>query len=259
MKYCTWFCCVFMLLLLPALSFSQSVNSGDWVLSPRDTDKVEIDIRAIVRGVPLQLATQPYVSPHGDTFFVDGFRCYISGISFIGNRTATLTNYHLFDISDTNTWSFIVTNVPPGIYTHISFTIGVDSATNTSGAYPGDLDPTKGMYWAWNSGYIMAKLEGRSGACKTPHHNFEFHIGGYMPPYNTARSVTLKIPEYFQVGRPSLPGISLTADVGTWFAGGLDLAKTNSIVTPGKEAAAMADNYAKMFFVEDVSFTPLLK
>lgn len=225
----------------------------------KDTDKVEIDIRAICKGKQLQLATQPYTTPHGDTFFVDNFRFYISNVSLLGYRSVTLSNNHLFDIADTASWSFIIPHVPPGRYTHISFTVGVDSIANTSGANAGDLDPAKGMYWAWNSGYIMAKLEGRSTVCKTLHHAFEFHIGGYIPPYNAARKVILAIPEEFIVGRPSLPGISLTADVAAWFANDLDLAKVNSVMIPGKDAAMMADNYAKMFFIDEVSYTPLFR
>lgn len=246
----------FCLQLISISSSGQNSNEG-LILSVKDTDKVEIDIRAVFRNRPLHLANKAYISPHGDTFYIDGFRFYITNISFLGNRPVTLTNSHLFDITDTNTYTFIVKNVPPGIYHSVQFTIGVDSIANTSGANEGDLDPAKGMYWAWNSGYIMAKLEGHSNVCKTLHHAFEFHIGGYMPPYNAARKVTLKIPEQFQVGRPSMPGISLTADVAAWFSNGLDLATTNSIMIPGKPACDIADRYAKMFFIDEVSYTPL--
>ncbi|MCD6011817.1 MAG: hypothetical protein K0Q79_1679 [Flavipsychrobacter sp.] len=245
-----------LVLSTPLCAYSQD-NAAEWVLSPKDTDKVEIDMRAVFKNRILRTGDKYYVSPHGDTFYVDVFRFYITNISFIGERTATLANDHLFDVADTNTYSFIVKNVPPGVYHSIRFTAGVDSIANVSGANSGDLDPIKGMYWAWNSGYIMAKLEGRSNVCKTVHNAFEFHIGGYMPPHNAARTVTLKIPEYFQVGRQSMPGISMTADVAAWFANNLDLAKTNSIMIPGKEACMMADNYSRMFFIDEVSYTPL--
>ena len=43
-------------------------------------------------------------------------------------------------------------------YETISFNFGVDSTINTSGILTGDLDPMKGMYWAWNSGYIHLKM-----------------------------------------------------------------------------------------------------
>jgi hypothetical protein len=242
--------------IFPFAVQAQSGTGNELVLSPKDTDKIEIDIRATFNGNTLIPGNKAYVNAHGDTFYIDAFRFYISNISFIGNRNVTVTNVHLFEVADTNSYSFLLKNIPPDVYNSIQFVVGVDSIANTSGANEGDLDPTKGMYWAWNSGYIMAKLEGHSRVCKTLHNAFEFHIGGYLPPNNAARIVTLKIPDYFQMGRPSLPTITLNADLSAWFRD-IDLAKVNSILTPGKEAMIMADNYAKMFTIESVDFTPL--
>ena len=59
----------------------------------------------------------------------------------------------------------------------IYFQIGIDSLTNVSGDLDGDLDPALGMYWAWNSGYINMKLEGKSSSCKSVKKEFQFHIG----------------------------------------------------------------------------------
>jgi hypothetical protein len=140
-------------------------------------------------------------------------------------------------------------DVPEGVYDQLSFTLGVDSIANTSGANGGDLDPIKGMYWAWNSGYIMAKLEGRSKACKTLHHAYEYHIGGYMPPYNTARQVTLKLRQPITAKKGTTNTVQLSADVSKWFSG-IDLRSVNSIVIPGKEAMQMADRYTTMFSVQ---------
>ena len=36
----------------------------------------------------------------------------------------------------------------------IKFLVGTDSTLNTAGILEADLDPVKGMYWAWNTGYI---------------------------------------------------------------------------------------------------------
>lgn len=75
----------------------------------------------------------------------------------------------------------------------ISFTLGVDSITNVSGAMGGFLDPMYGMYWTWQSGYIHLKMEGRSRACRAPGNVFQYHLGGYSYPYNASVNVTLKI------------------------------------------------------------------
>ena len=74
----------------------------------------------------------------------------------------------------------------------IAFNLGIDSITNVSGAQGGDLDPTKGMYWAWQSGFINIKLQGTSNSCPPPKNEFEFHLGGYQYPFNSLQTIILK-------------------------------------------------------------------
>jgi len=224
------------------------------MFSRSDTDKVLFEIVPVFNGKPLQLSKQYYVNEHGDTLYIDVFRFYITNISFTCNRNAINKNSHLFDVADSSTYDFLLKKIPPGHYDGLQFTIGVDSIDNTSGANEGDLDPVKGMYWAWNSGYIMAKLEGHSKVCKTLHQAFEFHIGGYMPPNNTARPVLLKLPASFAILEHDIPCITLKVDIAAWFSGNLDISKINYIVTPGKEANEMADKYVKMISVDTVEY-----
>ena len=245
--------------LLPGLCFSQVEKMVGKVhfFKSSDTDKVVFDIIPTFNGIPLKL-NQPYVNEHGDTLSIDLFRFYMTNISLAGNHNPQNINSHLYDLADSNTHSFILKGLPSGRYTSIQFTLGVDSIANTNGANDGDLDPVNGMYWAWNSGYIMAKLEGHSKVCKTLHHAFEFHIGGYLPPYNTARPIALKLPLSFVLGKPGIPCITLKVDVATWFTGNLDLSKVNDIVIPGNDASLMADKYAKMFSIDTVEYLKCL-
>ena len=55
----------------------------------------------------------------------------------------------------------------------------------------GDLDPTKGMYWAWQSGYINFKMEGSCSQCLATKNNFEFHLGGYQQPFYAMQTIEL--------------------------------------------------------------------
>lgn len=73
----------------------------------------------------------------------------------------------------------------------ISFTLGIDSATNCSGAYGGDLDPTKGMYWSWQSGYINFKLEAKPIISKA---DLVYHLGGYRKGELCTQNIGLKMP-----------------------------------------------------------------
>jgi len=230
------------LALLPCFGYAQNKPG-----------QVRMIVAPVFNRQPLQLATQFYVNGHGDTLFIDRFRFYVTDIGFMNILTGKhfLCNdcAHLVDAEDTATTTFS-TNVPDGSYDVVTFVVGVDSIANTNGANGGDLDPVNGMYWAWNSGYIMAKMEGRSEVCNTLHHAFEFHIGGYTTPYNAARVVTLQLPHAIQVADNSNTVIKINADAAAWFKG-FGLAEKNSVLIPGKEANIIADNYAKMFSVTE--------
>ena len=205
---------------------------------------VLIEIQPVFAGQRLALGTGTYVTSHGDTVSFDRLRFYLSGfVATLGSgETYTETNsFHLIDAEDPASCKITLKDVPEGKIISLNFNIGIDSVTSVSGAMGGDLDPVKGMYWAWNSGYINAKLE---GACKTDGGKkklvFEFHIGGYMQPYYAIRSVKVSLKEK--------PGseIVLRPDIAFWMEG-LDLKKQNSVMIPGQEAMRVADNYSKMF------------
>lgn len=108
-------------------------------------------------------------------------RFYLTGFQFFRNGREVFreeNSYHLVDRE--GTWTITVPE-----YDEIAFNLGTDSLVNVSGALGGDLDPTKGMYWTWNSGYINVKLEGISPMSKGRNNGFGLHLGGYMPPFQT--------------------------------------------------------------------------
>lgn len=192
----------------------------------------------------VEMAKQ-YVNAAGDTLTIDVLRFYISGLRFTFSDNSVYeekSSYHLYDMEDSERWKFAIKNVPTGEIKKIEFSIGVDSLMSVSGAMGGDLDPVNGMYWAWNSGYINAKMEGTSSSCKTLHHAYEFHIGGFMPPFQTIRNVIIE-PK-----KPLNSDIVLKADASAWFSG-LELKNTNSIMIPGAQAVIMADKYSTMFSI----------
>jgi len=124
----------------------------------------------------------------------------------------------------------------------ISFNIGVEEEMNTSGALSGDLDPSKGMYWSWQSGYINFKIEGISPSCNTRKNKFKFHVGGYKQPNKTTRKVNCKINTEER--------IIVNLDLAQFF-NEIDLKVNNQIMIPGKEASALADMLPKLFSVKN--------
>ena len=57
----------------------------------------------------------------------------------------------------------------------------------------GDLDPTLGMFWTWQSGYINTKIEGFCSRSPTRNHEFQLHLGGYLNPFQSIQKVVLPV------------------------------------------------------------------
>ena len=148
-------------------------------------------------------------------------------------------------------------SVAPFRYNRISFTIGVDSAHNVSGAQSGALDPANGMFWTWTSGYVMAKLEGRSSVSSLVNNKMEYHIGGFRGDSSVLRKPVLLFPygKYLQIGVGSKASMTITANVNAWFYNPheLKIANTPSCTTPGAAAVAISENYSKMFTVTAIT------
>lgn len=197
----------------------------------------------------LALGKEMYHSANGDSLYIDLLRFYISSIQLQGEDGTFKEDagYYLMDAEDSASQIVVLKNVPAGRYKTLMMNVGTDSLANVSGAQGGDLDPTLGMYWAWNSGYINIKIEGRSNSCNTLHHEFEFHIGGYLPPHQTVRSVVLPLKQV-TIKENGVTELHVKVDLATFF-NQVQLSKTNQIMIPGKQAAQMADCFVNVFSI----------
>lgn len=190
-------------------------------------------LKHVVNGSPMKLGTN-YLNAAGDTFSISVFRYYLSNITLDSVKIPGC-----FLVSEDSAGSKVIP-VPKGHFKRLSFTIGVDSLLNCSGAQEGALDPSYGMFWTWNSGYIMAKLEGTSPSSSLPGHRLEFHIGGYRAPHMTQRQVSLDLPE---------GNFTLVADAAAWFKD-ISFRELPGFMTPGTKADHIADNYQHMFSIQ---------
>jgi hypothetical protein len=171
------------------------------------------------------------------------FKFYVSNIKFIkGNQTVWEENnsYHLIEMN-TDKHSKLSFDLPTYLkYDQIQFQLGIDSLTNVSGAMGGDLDPTKGMYWTWQSGYINVKMEGYCSTCNTRNHQFEFHLGGYLPPFQSIQTILLPLTK------------SKKIEIGVDFINllnSIELSKECNIMSPGQKAKNMSEKAATMFYI----------
>jgi len=117
-----------------------------------------------------------------DSFKLEVLKFYVGDFSFYFQDEKVYdldSNYYLIDYADEAS-CLLRFSVPNDLaFDKVNFTLGVDSITNYDGIKGGDLDPTKGMYWAWQSGYINFKMQ---GLYKKNHktNDLEYHLGGFL-------------------------------------------------------------------------------
>lgn len=193
----------------------------------------------------LQLDTF-YKFHENDSIKFETLRFYISGITLKQTHETVWSDpnqVHLLDLSNPPSMQFalpasIKNSNTPKAYNQLEFFLGIDSITNVSGALEGDLDPTNGMYWTWQSGYINLKLEGVSNLCNTRQHEFQFHLGGYLAPYNALQRVIIEIPNNDTV--------EINLDIKACIEE-INLVKENLVMTPSEAAVRIAAIIAKNF------------
>jgi hypothetical protein len=160
-------------------------------------------------------------------------------------------DYYLIDEADSLS-KIIVLKTSELKIKAIEFLLGVDSVKNVSGVQTGALDPMNGMFWTWNSGYIMAKLEGVSSAAKVPGNLFSYHVGGFKNGENATRQIRLTVDR-----RPSTDDRTfiIEADISKWFqsAHNIKIAAHPVCHSAGNLAMQLADNYATMFKIVSVN------
>lgn len=220
--------------------------------APEKTNLI-IHFRAVAGKEPLVFG-KTYSNGFGESYSIERFRFYICRIRFRGTaKPVNKNDYFLIDFAD-SARSTISLYLAPGEYNSLEFLLGVDSIRNVSGAQTGALDPAKGMFWTWNSGYVMAKLEGSSPASNQPGHAIAYHIGGYKGENNVTEKISLSFPAALATGQGSSSRLIIDADVNAWFSGPHDISIKNipACTTPGKLAKSIAENYAGMFTVAQV-------
>lgn len=182
-----------------------------------------------------------------DSVAVEVLRFYLADLSLLGANKTLLEDSvkaHLIDWEVPG--SCLIDLKKPFAASELKglgFSLGIDSLTNVSGALGGDLDPTTGMYWTWQSGYINFKLEGVSNLSAARKNQFHLHLGGYAAPHNALRRVTLQTPK------------TEASTKGQWvirmdlksFIIESDLRKNHSIMSPSATSSQLSENVSKKF------------
>ena len=241
-----------MLFLFAFFSSFQQKKAGD------HNNLAVVKLRFInnVKGSKIVFNDSTYINSFGEKYIITKLRYYVTNVSLRNgqNNVEEKNSYHLIDESKPAS-QVINVPTPAGDYTSLEFLLGVDSLHNVSGAQTDDLDPANDMFWTWNTGYVMAKMEGNSPDSKLVNNKFEFHIGGFSGPYNVDKTVQLDFPEkVLHVLGGKTYEINIDANIDAWWQHPHDIKiSEHAIITsPGKLAKDISDNYADMFHIDKI-------
>jgi len=211
-------------------------------------DSLTIQIFPVV-GEKNWMPEATYTNASGESFSIDKCLFYLSNFAFqtsSGKWYPIKDSYFLVNISDSNSLQIRLPILFSDIV-NIQFLVGVDSTKNVSGIQSGALDPARGMFWTWNTGYVMAKMEGSSPVSPMPGKKFTYHVGGFAGEQNVTKLIQLAI------NKKSIEQhrILLTADLLSWFNGAtpLSIAAHPICHVPGMLANQIANNYQFQFRV----------
>lgn len=222
----------------------------------KDLGKIAVDVSPAFGSEELQYSKY-YLNAAGDSVNVTRFAYYVSNVVFVksdGSAFAEPESYHLLDHAGSATKGFTVANVPLGEYSSLSFLIGVDSLRNCSGAQSGDLDPAKGMFWTWNSGYIFLKMEGRAPR-SAGNKAYTYHIGGFKGVNKSMQKVSLSFNgSILKSAQGGLARVVLKADAAEIFKSPniIDVSTFYYQMSEGAGAKKLSENYKDMFIVKEV-------
>ncbi|MEY4928158.1 MAG: hypothetical protein RI894_2596 [Bacteroidota bacterium] len=192
---------------------------------------------------PLEMAHY-YELSATDSISFSELRFYISNITFFYKKKKVSSepkSAHLIDVNEPASTEIHLKNKRTIEFDSLSFCLGIDSLTNVSNELSGDLDPLKGMYWTWQSGYINAKLEGNSNRCPTRKNAFQFHLGGYLSPYSNVQQLGFALPKGSNKAVFQL-------DIEN-FIKKIDLKTQHSIMSPSREAVYFSRNLKNQFAI----------
>ncbi len=205
--------------------------------------KIIVRFENIANGKKIVLNDSLYENNYGEKYTVSKLKYYVSNICLLTKGALEIDKtVYLIDAAKENT----IIKKDGRKIVGISFLLGVDSALNCSGAQSGALDPLNDMFWTWNNGYVMFKLEGKSASSSADNNRVEQHIGGYKGEYKTMRKIVMPINEkYVQQNNT----ITIEMNLDDYWTD-IKIAANPVITAPGALAKKASDNFTKMFFIK---------
>jgi hypothetical protein len=204
---------------------------------------------------------QTYNHIDGYRLLLEDFRGYVSNITLYDENDSAFVIQEIALLNWFNDPQLTITSAPRTIK-RISFSLGIPASINTNtdpttypNSSPLSVGGAAGMFWTWNSGYIMAKLEGSSNQSGASTKTILYHVGGFKGINSVLKTIS---PSFngatANVSSTVSPEVHIKCDVMEWFKNPntINLATLHTIHMPGANAKLIADNYTDMFSVEHI-------
>lgn len=246
--------CAGICLMLVTTSFSKHKN-----YPAIQTGTLKIVFINTANGHPITLRDSVYSNYFGEQYRIHKLKYYVSNIILSGKQIVkTPDNYYLVNAAaDENSFEL---SIPAGNYNNLEFLLGVDSSRNCSGAQTGALDPMNDMFWTWNSGYVMFKLEGNSTASAADLQRIEHHIGGYKGANNVTTKISFSFSndKSFEIKSNNTTEILIETNMDNYWHGKADIkiSELPLCTITGEPAKKIASNFQNLFSIKSIQSIP---
>lgn len=233
------------LLLLLVVLVVSACRKDDVQTEEKGTATVEYEFVFGMNETPFSL-NQLFVHPMtSDSLTFNVFKFYVSNVQLQksdGTWWEVPESYHLICLDCANPVKTIeLKDIPTGDYKAMKYTLGVDSTRNVSGAQTGALDPANGLYWDWNSGYIMLMAEGTSPQSTTG--TFAFHLGGFSGDFDIVTPREATFGSTLNITTTSNTKVKFKANVAKLWHNGASVSVVNRGHMPNATTTPMAKNF----------------
>ena len=240
--------------LLGMLVFISSCDDNDSVepIDPISTEpNFVLSLEPKFDGEPFEFGKN-YTNHMDQTIKFESFKFYLSDIKLTNDAgsVVTISDVELFDLENNHDVEQLI---PAGIYTNISFAVGLDSLTNHDSdpntfAPEHPLSYAQNTHWGWASLYKFMQIEGRVDEIESDflQKAFSYHTG-FDELY---RSVTIE--KSFEVKDAQKNDFTLILNIEDIFkaVSSVDMFNENASHSLTPIARKLADNISDSFEVQ---------
>ncbi|MCG5644390.1 hypothetical protein MCN98_06495 [Flavobacteriaceae bacterium LSUCC0859] len=251
----------FLLFLLVFVSSCSSDDGGIVELTGKGMVKIEFDNS--MDGDDLLLSSSSYTNSQSETLTVSRLNYIVSNFS-LTDEYGNIFSYpkdsgYFITSEESGNTEVVLSDVPAGRYTSMTFGIGVDQEKYSQGAEgQGDfltVAEETNMMWSWQAGYKFLNFEGTfTSPTVTDDKNFKIHMGSHGSSLDNYKETTLTFDTQALVSDDLSPIIHLVVDASFILDGinKISLTEQAVIMVSEEKSPKIAVNVSNMFSVDHV-------